>query len=149
MKRVAVLLPVLALALGGACTNSSGPGAGLTANRMKWDANKPAEYTYQLQISCFCLRELVEPVRISVQGETVESVVSVATGEPLTPEHAAYFQITIDSLFNWVAEAAGGAADEVTAAYDPALGYPRDVRIDYLREAIDDEMAFTAELLAP
>lgn len=147
MTRHAVAATLLAASLA-ACADPAGPGT-LQSNRAKWEAAGPASYTYRLQRTCFCILEDVQPVRITVQSGAVTAVTSATTGDALPPDEAALFQITIDSLFNWVETAAGGAADAVTAEYDATLGYPRMVSIDYVKNAVDDEIAFSALLLTP
>jgi hypothetical protein len=142
----ATLILVAALA---ACTEPNGPDT-LMANRMKWAVHGPEDYTYRLQISCFCVPAWIQPVHISVRAGTMLTAVrAAATGDPLPPAEAALYQITIDSLFRWVESAIGGAADDVTVEYDAALGYPREVSIDYIASAIDDEIGFSALLVTP
>ncbi len=147
MTRHAVAAAFLAASLA-ACADPAAPGT-LQSNRTKWEAVGPASYTYRLQVTCFCVAEYVQPVHITVQDGAVTAVTSATTGDALPPNEAALFQITIDSLFNWVATAAGGAADAVTAEYDATLGYPRVVSIDYFTDAVDDEIEFSAQLLTP
>ena len=135
----------------GACENATGPGwLELSANRRKWDLAGPADYTYEFRRICYCLLEAVQAVRITVRDGAVESVVSASSGDPIPPDDVDdHFRVTIDSLFALVAAAAGGEADEVRVTYDPVLGYPREIFIDYYAMAIDDEMSFTAAMLAP
>ncbi|HET9589034.1 MAG TPA: DUF6174 domain-containing protein, partial [Anaerolineales bacterium] len=47
---------------------------------------------------------------------------------------------TIDLIFAEVEADLAGAADQVTVTYDPTYGFPVDITIDYVEEAIDDEL---------
>ena len=65
----------------------------------------------------------------------------VDTGEPAT---APLITIpTIDALFDEIQDAINREAHLVIAEYDSQLGFPKSVSIDYIREAADDEMAFS------
>lgn len=148
MLRPAILAALSLAALLPACDEALSPRTELSANRARWSSAGPTTYSYELQVICFCLPEYVQPVRITVREGAVEEVVSASTGGPLSPAEAALFQITVDSLFDWL-QTASGTADQVRVTYDPALGYPRNAWIDYLAAAADDEIGFTTRLLAP
>jgi hypothetical protein len=143
-----MLLLVMSLAFAAGCGDSTGPSPiELARNRAKWSTLGPASYTFEFQRQCYCLLEAIRLVRISVQEGVVGNVSDAATGESIPPaEVDQYFRITIDSLFGWVAAARQNAA-ELDVEFDATFGYPRDVWIDYLEDAIDDEVGFTARLL--
>ena len=86
-------------------------------------------------------------VRITVTGGTVSAVVFVDDGQP--PQSAIETFPTIDDLFDEIRAAIDGGADSVSAMYDATAGHPTRVDIDYIREAIDDEMTFTVSELTP
>lgn len=130
-----------------ACADATGPRAALITNRLKWNTHRLTDYTYRLRITCYCPPEFTEPVEITVHGRAVQGVASAATGTPLSQEQAAYFQITVDSLFGWLETALSEAAAVIVADYDASLGYPRNVHIDYAQPAVDDEIGFIAQLL--
>jgi hypothetical protein len=50
---------------------------------------------------------------------------------------------TIDRIFAEIDADLAGAADEVTATYDPTYGFPVEVTIDYVKEATDEERYLT------
>jgi hypothetical protein len=49
---------------------------------------------------------------------------------------------TIDRVFLALQSAYTAEADEITVTYDPAYGFPATVSIDYIIEAMDDELSY-------
>jgi hypothetical protein len=134
---------VSGLLVGGAlgCSDPLGPDLGeLERARARWEEHAPVLYEYRLQRSCFCPRSFVRPVRITVSDGVVVAAVDPGTNEPLNPPPDGF--PTIDDLFDEIQDAIDREADSVDATYDGALGYPVQVFIDWIENAIDDEMAF-------
>jgi len=50
---------------------------------------------------------------------------------------------TIDRIFSELETDINGAADEVVVKYDPTYGFPTEASIDFIKEAIDDELYLT------
>ena len=51
---------------------------------------------------------------------------------------------TIDGLFDKIQDAIDREAVRLTVSYDPEIGYPTSVSIDYSLTIIDEEFSFTA-----
>jgi hypothetical protein len=144
MRTLALVLVVAAAA----CGDATGPESlQFVLNRAKWDAKGPNTYAFEYQrSSCECLPEMVQRVRITVVNGEVTTVTSVPTGEPVTRPA---FQITIDSLFAYLANTLQQDPYRMTIAYDAVLGYPTAVFVDYDRQMVDDEGGFSARLVWP
>ena len=56
---------------------------------------------------------------------------------------------TIDSLFDVIQDAIADEADQLTVSYNSEFGYPTNVEIDRMINAIDDEYTFTASAYSP
>ena len=84
------------------------------------------------------------PLIIEVQDGEVVSM-EYSTGNAIDASSLEYFQrfSTIDRIFEQLQKDSNGEADEVVAAYDATYGFPNDVKIDYVKEATDDEIWFT------
>lgn len=108
-------------------------------NLAKWRAAKIEDYRYRLQRSCFCGPDTTRPVLIAVLAGIVIGGVDPVTFEPIEPPRDGF--PTIEDLFEEIRQAIE-TADALDATYDGTLGYPVSVSIDYLENAIDDEMAF-------
>ncbi len=141
-------LAVLA-GMSGACSDPvSGQQRELDANRGLWSDENITEYTYTLQISCFCPPEITQPVVVRVSQDSILSVVSVASGEPVEGSLVGNFY-TVEDLFDVVQDAIDGEAHELSVTYDADLHYPTSIVIDYDERAIDEELALTASQLKP
>ncbi len=142
MARVARRLGVACLVLVAiGCSEALGPEEDdLVAARARWVAAGAADYLFEFQRSCFCGPDFLRAVRIEVLAGTVSSATYVDTGTPITEPLSSV--PTIEALFDEIDEAIDGGAFSLTAEYDPGLGYPISVSIDFIENAIDDEMAF-------
>ena len=117
--------------------------AELDKHRALWEANRSNDYSFVLAPMCFCPQEYVQPVRIRVANGVVASVTYVESGK--TPEHDGFGRyVTVDGLFAVIQEGIDRKASRITVSYDPGLGYPKDVSIDYVANMADEEYAFTA-----
>lgn len=123
-----------------ACSDALGPVEDdLEDARELWAERAPLDYSFVFRRSCFCASEFIRPVRIIVDGETVVSAVFADDGMPIeTPLSEVP---TIPDLFDEIRSAIE-EADEVTATFDEGYGHPLTVMIDFIEQAIDDEMYF-------
>lgn len=123
-----------------ACSDPLGPHEGrLEEARVAWALAGPAGYEFVFQRFCFCGPDTVRPVRIDVRFGEVSAVTVVETDEPLADLSS--FP-TIEDLFAEIEDAIERDAYSLDARYDGDLGYPVDVSIDYIENAVDEEMAF-------
>jgi len=113
--------------------------AELDANRARWSSLGPDSYVYAMQRLCYCAVESIGPVRITVEADTVTERVYVETGQPV-PEVARTAFPTVDGLFEILERAMEDGAYEIRVTYDPDLGVPIDFWIDFLENAVDEEL---------
>ena len=117
--------------------------AELDRNRALWETSRARDYSYVLTPICFCPQDLLDPVTISVLGGVVASVTYAESGK--APDHDGYGRyVTIDDLFDTIQEAIDRKAAQITVTYDPGVGYPTDVKLDYDARMADEEYRFTA-----
>ena len=119
---LAAAIPAAALSAG-ACSASTGPVAGHTAARARWERVAPASYTMIVFRSCECLPEMSGPVVVAVRDGAVESRHYARSGAAVTPEYAALFP-TVEGLFALVDAAAREGITPLEVRYDVALGFP-------------------------
>ena len=108
----------------------------LRAARARWESSGIDSYELTVRRLCFC--GFVEPVRIKVVDGVIVSRTIVPTGEPV-PEMYASAYPDVPGLFAIVEEAAN-EADELNTEFDATYGYPTDISIDWIENAVDDEM---------
>lgn len=114
----------------------------LGSRRATWAAKRPYAYVYTLRRSCFCGPESLGPVRVSVEGDVVVERTYADTAEPV-PAHLADLFPTVEGLFALVDHALASGAHEVAVEYEPALGFPQEVWIDYRERIADDELGLS------
>jgi hypothetical protein len=111
--------------------------------RDRWHAAAPARYRVEEQISCFC--ELTG-VRVL---EVVDTVVTRAWDRSTWRASGVMTtDLAVERLFDRAIAALEGGGS-VSAAYDAAYGYPRDMYIDPLPQMVDDEANYRLATLTP
>jgi Family of unknown function (DUF6174) len=141
LRRTALGLSLLAVA---ACDpsvgfSSLGEQHRLRVARERWIDRAPASYSFTMARICFCLE--LPAMRVTVVNGAVTSVRPVGGGDELTGSSRDAFR-PILALFGTVSDAIDDDAYSIRAVYDPALGFPADVFIDYRRDIADEERGF-------
>jgi hypothetical protein len=125
----------------------SGDRDDLEAAQRRWTDRGYTSYEFRVQRSCFCAPTATAPLIVRVQNGQPGSIVHAETGEPVTPLPG--MALTVDALFGVVDDALHRDAAGVEVTYDDALGYPRQIAIDYDQRIADEEAYFTASDLRP
>jgi hypothetical protein len=113
----------------------------MRAQRKQWQAQSITSYTYHVRKLCFCGDTRATTV-VVVNG-AVASATFDDSGEAV-PANELSRIYTVEAIFDVIDAALDRRADALSAAYDSALHYPTDVQIDYIRNAIDDELSVSA-----
>jgi hypothetical protein len=132
---------LLALALIG-CSAPFGPDEAreLASARARWAARTFADYTFDTEHGCFCAPEQIGPVRITVRQGVITDVTLLSSGEPVAAEN----WYTIEQLFDRIPLAAQeDGVEDVTADYDPALGFPTNVGVRFDKDILDAGSSYT------
>ena len=119
----------------------------LEESRGKWRSQGIDDYEFVLRRLCFCGGG-TNPARVVVRDGLRLSVTDTTTGEPIPAQFAQYY-LTVEELFDFIADAIERRAHSIDVEYHAAFGYPTSIRIDYIENAIDEEMAFEAGNLRP
>lgn len=142
MKKLLLVLMTLVLAACSAIAGAAGNQSEIEQNKEKWQDANISHYRYRLHISCFCVFVENMPLVIEVQDGEVVSMefqngveIDPAIRQDLFDKYA-----TIDRLFAELEAGLNGAADKVTVEYDATYGFPTRADIDFIEEAIDDEL---------
>jgi hypothetical protein len=144
MKKLLVLLMTFVLAACTAAGNAMGSQSEIEQNKEKWQDQGISHYRYQLHISCFCVFNEDMPLIIEVQDGNVVSMEFQSGKEIDSGLHELFDKYaTIDRLFAELEADLNGAADKVTVEYDATYGFPTKAEIDFIEQAIDDELYLT------
>lgn len=137
------LVVTLAALLTGCSILGSDVADDVAERRRAWDRLGITDYSFDYIRSCFCGGPVGDTLRILVRGDSVVSVENLGPrGIPIEAPWSSTWVKTIDGLFNELERAIADDADEIDVEFDPQFHYPRQVAIDYMERAIDDEMSF-------
>ena len=119
----------------------------LARARSLWEREGPASYRYVYAPRCECPPTVARATWVTVEQGVVVDAAYFDGNEPVNIGPQLYG--TVDSLFARVQRAYDQHAAVVRVRYDPQLGYPVDVWIDWRRDVADEESGFGASSLAP
>jgi hypothetical protein len=84
---------------------------------------------------------------VTVQQGRVTSLTDAETGAPFGGDPL--MPVTVEGLFAAIDDALDRDADQVTVQYDPQLGYPLEIAIDFSQQVADEEIYYSASELTP
>lgn len=122
--------------------------ARLAEARQRWAAQRPEAYRFTYSRICFCPPQYRGPFVVTVLGDEVAEIAYEGEGEPVE-EALADAALTVDDLFDMLADAYDRHAASVTAGYDAETGQPTTIQIDYHEQIADEEVGFTIEPVRP
>ncbi len=117
----------------------------LEAARLRWDALGLESYTFDYSPECLCPYASQAPWRVTVTEGRVSDV-TLVDGQPLPDFRAAP---AVDQLFADLERAGREATGPVTVTFDPQSGVPVKGRIDWTKDAVDDEIGWRVTLVTP
>lgn len=128
-------------------------GSEIEQNKQKWQDANVSRYRFHLNIGCFCVFSQDMPLLIEVQNGEVVSM-EYQSGNEIDAANREYFQrfATIDKLFAEIengfqtgdsSDSSQNKADEVAVEYDETYGFPTQVNVDFIKNAVDDELSLT------
>lgn len=137
MKKLTLLLIAFVLT---AC--SIGNQSEVQRNQQKWQNAGISHYRYNLFVGCFCGPSQDMPLIVEVQDGKVVSM-GYQSGNEIDPSSRELFEkyATLDRIFSELEKNIYGKADEVKVTYDPTFGFPTQVNVDFIKNAMDDELS--------
>ncbi len=143
MRKLLFIFMALALT---ACSTAGAAGdqSEIEQNKEKWQEARISHYRFHVNLSCFCAFNENMPLVIEVQDGEVVSM-EYQNGNEIDPSSRELFEkyATIDLIFSELEADLNGAADKVVVEYDSTYGFPTRADIDFVEEAIDDELYLT------
>lgn len=118
----------------------------LAAARARWADHALVDYSYVLRPLCFC--GITKEARVTVEDGERTGVIWIEDDEPV-PEAFTSLYKTVPELFDLIEDAIDRRAHSIEVRYDPTLGYPTYIRVDYEEFTADEEMGFDASSLTP
>jgi len=140
MKKLVLLMLAIVLA---ACSAAQ-PKSDFDRAHETWQDAKISHYRFNVFVSCFCVFNEDMPLIIEVKDGEVVSM-EFKSGKEIDAANLEYFQrfATVDKLFDEIEKDQNGEADKVTVEYDATYGFPTRIDIDFIEQAVDDELYLT------
>ncbi len=135
-----VWLAVSVLAVLAGCSTGPDRDEAFLAAKARWASKNIASYEIVVRRTCFCAT--VESVKVTVVNGQVTSRVFIATGDAVPANLVEYYP-GVPGLFDIVEDGYDRAAS-INVTFDPEYGFPSLTVIDYIGNAIDDEVAISA-----
>jgi hypothetical protein len=136
MKKIFFIFMIFVLAACGGASTEYGK------NLSKWNDANINHYRYELSVSCFCPFAEINPLSVEVRDGQIVSMMD-ATGVEVLDTDPAYASFapyaTVNGLFDWVKPTLE-EADKIEVVYDSMYGFPTSIAVDYITEAVDDEI---------
>lgn len=144
LTRHGAALIVLALVASG-CNALTGPSPAdrLAEAVLRWNGAQKLVYEMDIIRGCYCgYIDAGHVVTIRVDNGAIVEARFKESGDPI--EGAGRDALpTVSSLFAIIADAIDRDAYQLTVQYHPDHGAPMHIGIDYIRDAIDDELSFS------
>ena len=142
MKRLKLSSLVSCALLATAISKPAQADEALETNRAKWEAAGIAAYEYRYQKVCVCHKEKPSDTIIAVSNGEIVGVrydhEDYLDEVPVPPEKYDWFR-TIDDLFALITGALEREA-VVRVSYEPELGYPLRIYVDYEQDLVGEEI---------
>lgn len=122
--------------------------AELSVQRERWNAQHIDDYQLTLSRACFCAPEGAGLVVLTVlDGQPVEWLYFLS-GDPVDAAWRAVFP-TVDGVFDFLEEAIDRGAHAIEVSFDPVLGLPTSLHVDYRAGLADEDIGYELEKLVP
>jgi hypothetical protein len=138
-------LLLFAVACGITDTDADDDVVDLQIAEQRWLSSGVQDYQIVVRHLCFC--GYVRPVRLTVRSGSIVSRVDAETGEPV-PSQGNHIG-AIPDLFDIVREAIDRDAHSLSVTYHATYGFPTQINIDYIGNAVDDELQVSASEFQP
>ena len=143
-RRIAtVLIVVLTIAASSACSdNPANPvGSQIDEAERTWQSRRILHYSIEERNNCFCPfgGQFVE---LTVDRDSISRIVSLPDSSGLPAQDHAYFR-TIDDIFRLLHSIDPDGVASMNLEFDPEYGYPKEVFVDPVPGAVDDEFGFS------
>jgi hypothetical protein len=122
--------------------------AELSVQRERWMAQHIDDYQLTLSRSCFCAPEGAGLVVVTVLGGEPVAWLYFLSGDPVDAAWQPVFP-TVDGVFDFLEEAIARGADAIEVTFDPVLGLPTSLHVDYRAGLADEEIGYELEKLVP
>lgn len=118
----------------------------VNAAEARWSSLRVSSYRMHQRVACFCGNggTIFE---VTVSGGTITRVVNLSTSADVPSREFEKFR-TVSQLFTEIRSAIPVDGKLISVTYSSAMGYPSQVSLDPIKNAVDDEVTYLTENLA-
>ncbi len=135
---------ILLLTFGCEKSNELIPLDSILLNQKKWEEFNFKNYSFTLQISCFCIVDYTLPKTIEVKDNKVVKV----EGIPFEELNDATYR-TVDEFFDYIKDRQKESPIVETLEFDKSYGFPTYIYFDISEMIADEEIGFTLSNFIP
>lgn len=146
MIRTSIILVVFLLHQAASCIGQPVAPTTLAEARALWAASGIETYELDWQIECFCVGS-DDTIRCSIAGGYIISITNITTHADV--DVSTRKPASVEDFFDIIEDAQLRKAAKVDVSYDATYGYPTKTYIDWIRNAIDDEITYLVIALRP
>ncbi len=115
--------------------------------RERWKAYGFAKYTIEQQRLCFCpFRGNI--VLLKIYEDNIVAAKHTDNEDDVNQNEIQIYK-TVDELFDFIETLKDGNADSLIVQYDSTYGYPTNIYVDFIKNAVDDELCYNSSNLKP
>ncbi len=118
----------------------------LNANRQLWESSQVKNYSWNERLSCFCGGILERDIFVvnDVKDRVEYDDSNVPPQVDRDELYASIFNQskTVDEAFDFIESLLGQDVASLSIEYDTVYGFPTIISIDYIENAIDDEIGY-------
>ena len=111
----------------------------LERSRERWADELARTYRYTFSKSCECIPGFTGPVVIDVTNDEITALTPLSEDVEVPEEQWRAFD-TVVAMFELIETAIDERAHSFDVEYDPSLGYPTGISLDFDEQGIDDEL---------
>lgn len=110
----------------------------LKSERAKWNAFTINNYSFDQQLSCFCVWHMTEKYSVTVSNKTIVAV----DDAPVDPELHNHLK-TIDATFDYVLQLLAEKPYKINITYHSTFGFITSFDVDRDKRIADEEHGYT------
>ena len=111
----------------------------LQRSRDRWAAEAAQTYRYEFRKSCECIPGFAGDVVIEVTDDAITALTPLREGVDVPEEQWPAFD-TVEEMFQLIEIAIDERARHFDVEYDPQLGHPTLINLDFRENVVDDEL---------
>ncbi len=145
MKNILPLISLILLFANCSSDDDNGAFAELSENRVLWRSQQITDYSWNERIFCFCAGPLEWDVFVvNTEKDSVDFDTVGIPPEDMAEVREYVFNNahTVEAAFDKIEELLSRDVASLVVSYDATYGFPTSISVDYILNAVDDEITY-------